>query len=154
MIKQPDGSFVSDAMDSGGVNVLERTGRFNSLAGTGLGATVLGGGALIGAGLTEDQLMAAETQNIASPDPYETFTETSDDLIADMLGGVISDRFERQRAAENLNMILGSTGILGGVQMGSDIGIGARWLQDQYGDKIKRFFYDPNPGIDWSEHEQ
>jgi hypothetical protein len=103
--------------------------------------------------LQGDPLQPIQRQSIVSNDPYETFTETTDDVISNVLSYAASNPIARQETAEVMNMILGATGILGSMQLGSDVGTGARWLKDQYGDEIKRFFFNPNPGIDWSEYE-
>lgn len=67
----------------------------------------------------------------ASAEP-RTFTEYTDDMIRDMLldSGVISNPETAQDNAETINMLLGATGILGAMQLGSDVGTFANWIKE------------------------
>ena len=89
------------------------------------------------------------TQNIAKPAGYTTLTDQTDDLIANMLEGVYPNPRTRQEKAETLNMLLGATGTLGSMQLGSDVGTFIKWIEDTYGTQVAELFQ--APALDLSE---
>ena len=79
-----------------------------------------------------EQTMTNRPENQARGQEPKTFTEMTDDLIADGLSGMGLNKHRAAGNAEILNMIAGLTGTLGSIQLGSDVGHYARKAKDYY----------------------